>query len=222
MPFHGPATVEKLKQSIGFGDITEMKALAEVSITTQGENRGSLNGVFAYKAPGRMRVKLFGPFGLTMSEVVISNGLLQLSVPSKKALYEWSLPEIAFSALLNSRLRYEMETDGYLYVLVAYMPAVRNSEAVARYFFDRTYLLNRAICLYKNGTGVMGAEFSEFNGRLPERIRLTLSNGLELDIVLQEPEFTEGIPDEYFSSIKHEGMELKSFQEIFKDFAPLR
>jgi len=222
MPFHGPATVEKLKQSIGFGDITEMKALAEVSITTQGENRGSLNGVFAYKAPGRMRVKLFGPFGLTMSEVVISNGLLQLSVPSKKALYEWSLPEIAFSALLNSRLRYEMETDGYLYVLVAYMPDVRNSEAVARYFFDRTYLLNRAICLYKNGTGVMGAEFSEFNGRLPERIRLTLSNGLELDIVLQEPEFTEGIPDEYFSSIKHEGMELKSFQEIFKDFAPLR
>ena len=222
MPFQGPATVEALKQSVVFGNIAGLKALAEVSITNQGENKGSLSGVFAYKAPDKMRVSLFGPFGLTMSDIVISNGLFQLSVPSKKALYEWKLPEMAFSGLLISRLRYEMETDGDLYALVAYMPDGLNSEVVARYFFDRTYLLNRAIFLYKNGTEVMGAEFSDFNGRVPGRMRLTLSNGIALDIALQEPEFAAGIPDEYFSSIEHAGKELKTFQEIFKDLAPLR
>jgi hypothetical protein len=222
MPFQGPATVEDLKQSIGFAGAAGLKAHAEVSITDRGEDKGALSGVFAYKAPGRMRLNLFGPFGLTISEVVISNGLFQLSVPSKKALYEWILPEAAFSGLPESRLRYEIESNGDLYLLVAYVPDGLKTEVAARYFFDKTYLLNRAICFYQNGKEMMRAELSEFNGRVPGRVRLTFSGGPALDIALQDPELMADIPDEYFSSIKHARMELKSFQEIIKDFAPLR
>lgn len=219
-PYQGTVTAEALKQSIGFGNVRSLKALAEVSITKQGEYKGGMNGIFAYKAPGKMRINLFGPFGLTLTEIVMSGELLQLSVPSKNILYEWNSPEVSFSGLMNSRFRYEMGIEGDRYVLLAYKSDELNSDVAAKYFFDRTYLLNRAICFYKDGAEVVRAEFNDFNGRVPERTRLTLSNGLALDIALQEPEFGADIPDKYFRAIEHGDKRIKSFQEIFKHYAP--
>lgn len=219
-PYQGPVTVEALKQSIGFGNVRSLKALAEVSITKQGEYEGGMNGIFAYKAPGKMRITLFGPFGLTLSEIVISGELLQLSVPSKNILYEWDSPEVSFSGLMNSRFRYEMGVEADGYVLLAYKSDELNSDVAAKYFFDRTYLLNREIFFYKDGSEVMKAEFNDYNGRVPERTRLTLANGLVLDIDLKEPVFDSDIPDEYFRAIEHGDKRIKSFQEIFKHYAP--
>jgi outer membrane lipoprotein-sorting protein len=219
-PYQGPVTVDSLKQSIGFGNVRSLKALTEVSISKQGEKKGDMNGIFAYKAPGKMRINLFGPFGLTLTEIVISGELLQLSVPSKNTLYEWNSPEVSFSGLLNSSFRYEMGVEGDGYVLLAYKSDELNSDVAAKYFFDRIYLLNRAIYFYKDGSEVVRAEFNDYNGRVPERTRLTLSNGLVLDIALQEPEFGVDIPDKYFRAIEHGDKKIKSFQEIFKHYAP--
>ena len=219
-PYQGTVNVESLKQSIGFGKVRSLKAIVEVSIAKRGEDKGSMNGIFAYKAPGKMRINLFGPFGLTITDIVISEELLQLSVPSKNILYEWNSPEVSFSGLMNSRFRYEMGVEDDKYVLLAYRSDKQNSDVAAKYFFDRTYLLNRAICFYKDGAEVIKAEFSDFNGRVPGRTRLILSNGLVLEIALQEPEFDADIPDRYFRVIEHGDKRIKSFQEIFRDFAP--
>lgn len=220
LPYQGTVNVDILKQSIGFGNVSSLKAHSEVSITKQGEYEGAMNGVFAYKAPGKARLSLFGPFGLTMAEIVMSNELLQFSVPSKNLLYEWASPEISFAGLLDSRFRYELGVEADRYVLVALTSGGSQPEVAAKYCFDRTYLLNRAMYFYKDGREIIKAELSDFNGRVPERIRLILANGLELSITLQEPEFGADIPEEYFRALSHGDRKIKSFQEIFEDYAP--
>ena len=101
-PYTGPVTIEILKESVGFGKVRSIKALAGVLITKQGAPAGSLNGVFGYKAPGKMRIDLFGPFGLTVTQVLISAELFQLSVPPKNVLYEWNAPGVTFASLQDA------------------------------------------------------------------------------------------------------------------------
>jgi hypothetical protein len=219
-PYEGPVTIERLKQSVGFVDVRSIKALAAVGIFKKGEPEGALNGVLGYKAPGKMRVNLFGPFGLTVTEMLISGELFQLFLPPKNILYEWNSPEVTFTGLMNGRFRYEMIEEADMYVLLAYKKDEGNPDVAAKYYFDRTYLLNRSVSFYKDGYEVVKAEFNDFNGRLPERTRLNFRNGLSLDITLEEPEFDSDIPDEYFKPIEHGEKQVKPFQEIFKRFAP--
>jgi hypothetical protein len=221
-PYEGPVTVGILRQSVGFGDIRSIKALDEVNISKKGKAEGSLNGVFAYKAPGRMRIDLFGPFGLTAAEILVSDELIQISVPSKNLLYEWNSPEIRFSGLSDSRFSYEMEEEADGYVLLASAPEATAAHGTVKYFFDRTYLLNRAIRFYRDGSEALRAEFSSFNGRVPEEMRLVFADGLVLDIALREAEYDTDIADEYFRRIEHGDKRIKSFREIFLYFPPLR
>lgn len=221
-PYEGPVTIEILKQSVGFGNVRSIKALAGVTIFKERESQGSLNGVFAYKAPGMMRVNLFGPFGLTVTEILISGELFQFSVPTKHVLYELKSPEVNFSGLTNNGFRYDINKEGDWYVLAAYKTAEWNSELVAKYFFDGIFLLNRTVSFYYDGSEVIKADFNDFNGRVPERTRLAFSNGMVIDIALQGPEFDEEIPDEYFRAIDHGDKQIKSFQEVFQSFTPGR
>ena len=215
-PYEGTVTVDALKQSVGFGNIGSIKALADVTVYKQGKNEASMNGAFGYKAPGKMRIDLFGPFGLTVTELLISGDLLQVSVPQKNLLYEWNSPEVSFTGLMKSGFRYEKGEEGDMYVLFAYSTDGHNSEVAAKYYFDRTYLLNRAISLYRDGSEVIKAEFDDFNGRVPERIKITLSSGLAINIALQESEFDSDIPDEYFKTIEHGDKQIKPFEELLK------
>jgi len=219
-PYEGPVTIERLKQAVGFGNVRSIKSLASVSIFKKGESEGTLNGVLGYKAPGKMRVNLFGPFGLTVTEILISGELFQLFLPPKNILYEWNSPEVTFTGLMDGRFRYEMLEEDDMYVLLAYKKDEGNSDIVAKYYFDRTYLLNRSMSFHKDGAEVVNAEFSDFNGRLPERTRLNFRNGLSLDIALEEPEFDSDIPDGYFKPIEHGEKQVRPFQEILKRFAP--
>ncbi len=221
-PFKGMVTVDVLKHSVGFGDVRSIKALAEVTISKKGQREGSLNGVFGYKAPGRIRLNLFGPFGLTVTEILISGELFQLSVPAKNILYEWNSPEVTFTGLMNNRFNYRMAEEGDVYVLLASKTDDQISDIDVKYFFDRTYLLNRVISFCKDGTEMIKAEFYDYNGRVPERAKLSFSNGMSMDIALQEPEFDSDIPDEYFSPIEQGDKEIRPFQEIFRRFAPNR
>lgn len=221
-PYEGPVTVEILKGSVGFGEVKSIKALADVTISKRGETQGSLNGVLGYKAPGKMRINLFGPFGLTVTEILMTEALLQLYVPPRNTLYEWKSPEVTFTGLRNSGFRYEIGEEGDMYILRAYKSDALSTDVAAKYFFDRTYLLNRSIRFYKDGTEVLRAEFNDFNNRIPERTKVSFSNGLLMEISMEEPEFDADIPDEYFKVIEHGDKQIKPFQEVFKRFAPIR
>ncbi len=218
----GPVTVEMLRESAGFGKEKSIKALAKVVISKHGQPEGSLNGALGYKAPGKMRINLFGPFGLAVTEILITDALFQLYAPLKNVLYEWKSPEVTFTGLMNNGHGYEIAEDGDMYVLSVYGYNAPGADVAVKYFFDRSRLLNRSMSFYKDGTEVLKAEFDDFNGRIPERIKMSFSGGLVLDISMEEPEFDSDIPDEYFKPIEHGGKHIKSFQEVFKRFAPMR
>ena len=213
-PYEGMVTVEALKQSVGFGNVRSIKALAYVTVYKQGKNEGSMNGVFGYRAPRKMRIDLFGPFGLTVTEVLIAGDLLQVSVPQKNILYEGNAPEVSLTGLIKGDFRYDIGEEGDMHVLCAHSSDGQNNDVAAKYYFDRTYLLNRAMSLYKDGSEVIKTEFDDFNGRVPEKIKIMLSSGLVMDIALHESEFDSDIPDEYFKTIEHGDKQIKPFQEL--------
>ena len=221
-PYKGPVTVEVLKESVGFGKVKSIKALTGVTITKHGNPEGSLNGVLAYKAPGKMRIDLFGPFGLTVSEILLSPEVFQFYVPPKNTLYEWNSPGFTFSGLMNDGFSYEVEEEGDMYVLLAHKGGDGNSDIDARYYFDKTFLLNRSMNFYKDDSEILHAGFFDFSGRVPQRTKVVFSNGLEMDISLEEPEFDSDIPQDYFKPIDHGDKKIKSLQGAFKRFEPSR
>lgn len=222
VPYDGAVTVDILKGSVGFGDVRTVKALAEVTILKKGKREGSLNGVFGFKAPGRIRLNLMGPFGLTVAEILISDNLLQFFLPAKNLLYEWNSPEVTFAGTMNTGFHYVMAKEHDHYLLRAFRSDGEASAIVVTYVFDRTYLLNRVISFSKDGTELIRAEFDDYNGRVPERTKLMLSDGLWLEIALQETEFDSDIADTYFAPIEGQDKEIRPFHEILQRFEPDR
>jgi hypothetical protein len=219
-PYRGTVTVEVLKRSVGFGAVGTLKALTEVKVFSKGEPAGSFSGVLGYKAPDALKTVFFGPFGLTVMEMLISHELLQVYLPPKNALYEMKSPEVAFSSLMNNdRYLLAMQEEGDLYALYAYDRTDTSQGPVMKYLFDRTYLLNRRVILYRAAGGTVVAAFGNFNGRVPEQIRLAFSNGTDMEITLQEPEFDTEIPDEYFAEIEHGDKKVLPLQELLKRVA---
>jgi len=221
-PYSGPVTIEVLKQSIGFRDTKTIKALTDVRIFKKGEPAGSFSGVFGYQAPDSLKTGLFGPFGITIMEFLITKDMLQVYVPPKSILYEMRSPEITFSSLMNGKFRYTMQEEGDAYVLLAYDAAGNSAEPIMAYFFDRTYLLNRRIIVYKEGVEVIRIDFDSFNGKVPEKTKLSFSKNTEMEITLQEPEYDTEIPVGYFKEIEHTDKIVLPFQDLLKRFDPKR
>lgn len=217
-PYTGPVTIKILKQAVGFRNSTSIKSLVDIKVFKNGEPAGDLSGVFAYKSPGHMRISLFGPFGMTLMEILITKGIFQTYIPPKNIIYEWRSPEVSFNAILDDRFRYIMEEQGDMFVLYAYKSDNSNSELAAVYFFDRTYLVNRTIIFYKNNSEILKVNFDSFDSRIPEKIRISFRNGSALEIFLQEPEFDVNIPGEYFSPVAHGDKNVMPLQDVLKRF----
>ncbi|MBI5633209.1 MAG: hypothetical protein HZA15_07010 [Nitrospirae bacterium] len=221
-PYTGPVTIQVLKNSIGFRDTKTLKALTDVRIFKDGEPSGSFSGVFGYQTPDSLKTSFFGPFGITMMEFLIAKDMLQVYLPPKNMLYEMRSPEISFSSLLNGKFRYTMQEEGDSYALLAFDVAETTAMPVMKYFFDRTYLLNRRIIVYKEGEAVITIDFDGFNRKVPEKTKLSFGNSTEMHITLQEPEYDTEIPSEYFKEIEHTDKKVLPFQDLLKRFDPSR
>ncbi len=222
-PYAGPVTIEILKQSVGFRNIQTIKALTDVRVFKQGEPAGSFSGVFGYKTPDSLKTVFFGPLGLTVMEMLLTPEVLQVFVPSRNIIYEMLSPALSFSSLLHdSRFRYEMQMEGDFYALSAYSAADAADGPAVTYLFDRTYLLNRRIIIYRSAEKALTLSFENFNGVVPELTRLSFSNGTAMEMTFREPEFDTEIPDGFFRKIEHGDNDVLPFQELLKRFAPRR
>lgn len=219
-PYSGPVTVDVLKNSIGFRDTKTIKALTDVMIFKNGEPSGSFSGVFGYQAPDSLKTALFGPFGITVIEILIARDMLQVYLPPKNILYEMRSSQISFSSLMNGNVHYTLQEQGDSYVLLAFDSAEINTAPLMKYLFDRIYLLNRQIIVYKEGEEVMRIDFEGFNGKIPEKTRLSFSTNTEVHISLQEPEYDTDIPSGYFKEIEHTDKKMLPFQHLLKRFYP--
>jgi hypothetical protein len=221
-PYTGPVTVEVLKRSIGFGDVKTIKALADVKVFRNGEPAGSFNGVLGYKAPDALKTSFFGPFGLTVMEMLVLREILQVYIPPRNTLYEMLSPGLSLSSLHDERFRFMMQEEGDFHALYAYPAAGTTEGPVMKYLFDRTYLLNRKIIIYRSAEEAATITFGSFNGKVPEQARLSFGNGTDMEITLQESEYDTEIPDDYFREIEHGDNRVLPFQELLKRFAPSR
>lgn len=220
--FTGPVTIEALKKSVGFRDVRSIKSLVNVSVFKDGEPAGRLNGVFGYTAPGNMRVSLFGPFGLTATDILITETILQMHIPSRALLYEGEASGISLSSLLDDRFIYTWEEEGGELFLYSFRDGETGNGLFAKYIFDKKYLLNRKIYFYRDGHEIAKIDFSAYNGRTPEQTTIAFQNRSAIEITLIEPEYDAEIPDEYFSPVTHEDKEILSFQDLFNRLAPIR
>ena len=221
-PYTGPVTVDVLKRSIGFRDIKTIKALTDVRVFRNGEPSGSYSGVLGYKAPDDLKTAIFGPFGLTVMEMLVSREILQVYIPPRNMLYEMLSPGISLSSFDDARFLYVMREEGDFHALYAYNAADTTEGPVMKYLFDRTYLLNRKLIVYRSAEKAVTISFGNFAGKVPEQTRLSFSNGTEMEITLQEPEYDTEIPGEYFREIEHGDKQVLPFQELLKRFAPSR
>lgn len=217
-PYTGPVTAEVLKNSIGFRNTKTIKALTDVWIFKNGEPAGSFSGVFGYQSPDFLKTGLFGPFGITIMEFLIAKDRLQIYLPPKNILYEMRSSGISLASLLNGKLRYIMQEDKNSYILLAYDSAELEAAPVLKYVFDRSYLLNRRIIVYKQGEEVLTIDFDDFNGKVPEKTKLLFGKGTEVHITLQEPEYDEDIPSGYFSAFEPSDKKVLPFQELLRSF----
>ncbi|MBI5847244.1 MAG: hypothetical protein HZB31_04730 [Nitrospirae bacterium] len=221
-PYSGPVTVEVLTHSIGFRDTKTIKALTDVRIFKDGEPAGSFSGIFGYQAPDLLKTGFFGPFGITVMEFLIAHDMVQVYVPPKNILYEMRSPELSFSSLMNGKFRYVMQEEGDSYVLLAYDSASDAAAPTMKYLFDKTYLLNRRIIIYREGEAVITIDFDGFNGKVPEKTKLSFGRGTEMHITLREPEYDTDIPSGYFKEIEHTDKQVLPFQDLLKRFDPRR
>ncbi|MEW6109170.1 MAG: hypothetical protein AB1632_08430 [Nitrospirota bacterium] len=221
-PYAGPVTTEILKKHVGLRNVKSIKSLVDIKIYRDAEPISDLNGVLGYESSGFMRVSLFGPFGLTVTDLLLSGNLLQMYIPPKNILYESKMPEFSFDALMNGGFIYSMEDKEDVFVLYAFKPEDNNIELVAKYMFDSTYLLNKSILIYKKGAEILRVDFRDFNGRTPQRAEVSFNNGMTIDVLLQEPEFDADIPDSYFSAFEHGDKKVLPFQEVLKRLEPSR
>ncbi len=220
-PHAGPVTIEILKQSIGFRDIKTIKALTDVRVYKSGEPGGSFSGVFGYKAPDLLKTAFFGPFGLTVLEMLVTPEIIQVYVPSKNLIYEMLSPGFSFSSFKHdSRFRYVMQEEEDVYALSAYDATDARTAPTMKYLFDKTYLLNRKIILYRSAEQAVTLSFENYNGAVPELTRLSFSNGTVMEVTFREPEFDTAIPDSYFGRIEHAGNDILPFQDLLRRFAP--
>ncbi|MEC4675589.1 MAG: hypothetical protein VST72_01520 [Nitrospirota bacterium] len=218
-PYTGPVTVETLRKSIVFRNVRTIKSSVDVKIFRDMKPAGDLSGIFVYKSPGHMRLSLFGPFGVTVLDFLLSKDLFQTYIPPKNIIYEWSSSDASFNALLDDRFSYSMAERGDDFVLYAYIPG-NNSELIAEYSFDNTYLLNRSIIFYRRGREIARLYFDDFNGRNPGHIKLLFITGMSMEISLNQPEFDSDVPNSYFRPVDHANRTVLPLQDILSRFEP--
>jgi hypothetical protein len=200
-PYRGPVTVEVLKGSRAFEGITTLRSEVKARVFRHGEKEGTFKGIFAFRAPNNVRLKLLSPIGLTAMEMVITNGEMQMFVPHRDTLYEGPSPRLSMPA--DAVYGMEIEEDGY--ILYAFRPYANVMELMGKYSFQADTLRNTGVTIYRDGRRYMGVMFGDFSGRVPGVVSLSFFNGYIMDLELQEPEADVDIPEKFFAPIEPTG-----------------
>lgn len=211
-------TVGILKGIIEKSVLRSAKATFDLTLYKDGEPRGEFQGVTAFKAPDKISMKLFGPLGLTVFDLIGKDGIMQIYVPPKDELYQGDIPKdlsLIFGISDDSQ-QYAMEEteDSYIFYLLR---LDRNSLSLrAKFFFDKKGLKNRRIDILNGGRSQFRIEFRSFKDDFPMEATLFLQKGFSMIIKNKEVILNEVPPDELFSFKDTEGKEVKDITRILE------
>lgn len=209
--FKGPVTMDTLRDSLAFRNIGSLKSEVSVKVTRGGERLGTFKGIFAYRSPGSMRLRLLSPMGVTAVEVLMSGDLLQLHMTPKKILYEGDAPDIA----MPREAFYGMEVERESYILYAFKPRKGVMELTGKYSFHPLTLKNTGITLYTGGSRFVGIMLGDYSGELPMYMRLSFFNGYVMELTFKAPEVGADVPEKYFAPINGSGKTVLPLRALF-------
>lgn len=224
-----------LLNSIAFNGIKTVKSEVRIRAERAGEGLGTLDGVFAFSAEGRMGIRMFGPLGITAMEVTINAGLMQIYIPSKDIAYEGEMPggaglKLAPDGESKNAVIEELDAGYALYMLDAGHIPARPQRA---YTFDKNTLLNTSVVFFKDGLPAISVDFGDYQrvSPLPEAvsmahgipfrvvpmsINITFPQGNSMEIRLKNPALDEPVPDAFFALRPHDGLDVKPLGALFK------
>lgn len=211
-------TIEVLKGIIQKKAYKTVKTTFDLSFFKDGEPKGEFQGVSAFKTPDMITFKLFGPFGLTILDLIWKEGILQIYVPPKDELYQGNLPKDSslIFGILDDSYQYAMEEREESYILYLLKPEEGSLSIRAKFFFDKVELKNREIDVLKDGRSQLRIEFNKFNNDFPLESTLSLPNGVSMIIKNKDVRLDEPIPEELFSLKEIEGREVKDIGSILE------
>ncbi len=171
-----------------------------------------------------MRLRLFGPLGITAVEVFLRGSALQVYIPVKNTLYEGEVP--AMPETLPEDLLYAMEDDtgGYEplrqggYTLYSFKQTDdRRVELKGKYIYSAP-VINTAIVLYREGKKTLEFSFEDFEDAggkaIPASIKVETAYGIGMNLRLIEPSVNNEIGEEFFNPIDREGLDVKPLREL--------
>lgn len=209
--YEGPITVEVLKARTFPHIVNSVRAEVKGAVSIGDGGRSAFSGVFAFRSPSELRVRLFGPLGATVVDMVNAGGVFQVHDTGGHRLYEGPGLFLDAPPDIEPHITHQ---DGLIY-LVQYAPSNDGSQAPREVFvFDGRTLRNTGIILYRDGEPFVNMEFGEFTGRVPGRVRMAISRGPVIDLQLQLPEVNIDVPDKVFRLVLHEGNEVLPISAI--------
>lgn len=211
-PYEGQITADVLGAHTFMNIVNSVRSEVKGAVSdSDGGRSGSFSGVFAFRSPSALRIRLFGPFGATVLDMVSAGGVFQVHNPGAHRLYEG--PQL-FDDAPSDIPPYIKHYDGLIY-LVRYAPDIEGDPAPRDVFvFDERTLRNTGILLYRDGEPFIEMVFGEFTGRVPGRVRLAIARGPVIEMQMQSPELNAEIPDRVFRPVSHEGNEVLPLSAI--------
>lgn len=214
--------VDYLKNRIGLHGIKTLKSEVMVEVYKGGEREGVFKGVLAYSAPESLRLRMLSQMGITVMDMLIKEGKMQVHVPPKNILYEGD----ALPLGAPKDAMYGLETvDEEHYTLYAFKQGGMEGMGgeitlTGKYTFSGLDLKNDSILIFREARRHAGIMLEDYAGGVPMTITLVFSNGFGMKMKLSEPEVDKAIPEKYFKNVSPEGKEVKQLQTLLREREP--
>lgn len=211
-----PVTIDSLKGVVENSFKKTAKATFDLTLYKDGEPKGEFQGVTAFKAPDRIAMKLFGPLGLTIIDLVGKDGFLQIFIPPKDEFYQGSFSKDSFPifGIPENQYQYAMEETEDDYILYLLKPEEGSLSIKVKFFIGKKEMKNRKIETLKDGKSWFRIEFNRFNGDFPLEATISLASGHQMIIKNKEVILNDPPSDELFKLKDTEGREVKELRGL--------
>jgi hypothetical protein len=215
----GPVTTARLRDSVLFREIGSLESEVRVKVLKDGKVSGRFTGVFVFRSPGSMRLRLYDPFGATVMDMVKAGSRMQIYLPMNSTIYEGWTPPLGPppDALFG------MEEGKAFYTLYVFRPGAENGgkgvmDLAAKHSFHRRTLLTNLVLLYNNGRKFMRMALREYSAdRVPGRIEISFYNGFLLSMSLKEPLVNAEVSPEAFWPMARKGRRTLPLQTLLRN-----
>jgi hypothetical protein len=195
-------SVDVLKKSFAFSGVETAKARVSGRVLRKGEHLGSFKGVFAFRSPDSLWLRLYDPLGFRVLEMVSTGGVLEVYIPRDDAIYEGRAPRL----LRPPEGMYAVEAAPGRYVFYAFTRSAGGDLLLlGKYGFNPVTLKQASAVVYRGGAQFMQAMFDAYRGDVPTFVRFSFPGSFTLELTLKEPEEGVELPEKYFKPFSPEG-----------------